>query len=155
MRGLLTIRTCGTATKTCLFPKTSQGNWISIDPKFDGGMGGRDFYDENNGWTYKWQVQHDVNGLIGLMGGKKQFENNLDQLYREGLGRSKYEFWVNFQTRPVWLVNIPWVTSLVSTFLTCTISVAPEKRKSAFVSCWMFGSRTTFLEFPVTRTEAV
>nr|WP_295921252.1 GH92 family glycosyl hydrolase [uncultured Dyadobacter sp.] len=77
-------------------PKDSQGNWISIDPKFDGGMGGRDFYDENNGWTYKWQVQHDVKGLIGLMGGKKQFENDLDQLFREGLGRSKYEFWGKF-----------------------------------------------------------
>lgn len=82
--------------KQMFIPKDSQGKWITIDPKFDGGMGGRDFYDENNGWTYKWQVQHDVNGLIGLMGGKKKFENNLDQLYREGLGRSKYEFWGKF-----------------------------------------------------------
>lgn len=82
--------------KNMFIPKDSQGKWISIDPKFDGGMGGRDFYDENNGWTYKWQVQHDVKGLIGLMGGKKQFENNLDQLYREDLGRSKYEFWGKF-----------------------------------------------------------
>ncbi len=77
-------------------PKDSKGAWIAIDPKFDGGMGGRDFYDENNGYTYKWQVQHDIPGLIGLMGGKKQFENNLDQLYREDLGRSKYEFWAKF-----------------------------------------------------------
>ncbi|SEJ12332.1 alpha-1,2-mannosidase, putative [Dyadobacter sp. SG02] len=82
--------------KQMFIPKDRQGKWIAIDPKFDGGMGGRDFYDENNGWTYKWQVQHDVNGLIGLMGGKKQFESSLDQLYREGLGRSKYEFWGKF-----------------------------------------------------------
>lgn len=82
--------------KQMFIPKDSQGKWIAIDPKFDGGMGGRDFYDENNGWTYKWQVQHDLNGLIGLMGGKKKFENSLDQLYREGLGRSKYEFWGKF-----------------------------------------------------------
>jgi len=82
--------------KQMFIPKDSQGKWIAIDPKFDGGMGGRDFYDENNGWTYKWQVQHDVNGLIGLMGGKKKFESSLDQLYREGLGRSKYEFWAKF-----------------------------------------------------------
>ncbi|MXV52916.1 glycoside hydrolase family 92 protein [Pedobacter sp. HMF7647] len=77
-------------------PKDSAGNWISIDPKFDGGMGGRDYYDENNGWTYLWQVQHDINGLIGLMGGKDAFEAKLDQLFREGLDRSKYEFWAKF-----------------------------------------------------------
>ena len=73
-------------------PKDSKGNWIKIDPKFAGGMGGRDYYDENNGWTYMWQVQHDVNGLMNLMGGKKAFENKLDQLFREPLGRSQYEF---------------------------------------------------------------
>ncbi|MDB5120123.1 MAG: putative Alpha,2-mannosidase [Sphingobacteriales bacterium] len=73
-------------------PKDDKGAWISIDSKFDGGMGGRDYYDENNGWTYMWQVQHDVKGLMGLMGGTGNFEKRLDQLYRENLGRSKYEF---------------------------------------------------------------
>ncbi|HKG06610.1 MAG TPA: GH92 family glycosyl hydrolase [Pedobacter sp.] len=77
-------------------PKDKDGNWIKIDPKFDGGMGGRDFYDENNGWTYLWQVQHDVKGLIGLFGGVSNFENKLDQLFRESLGRSKYELWAKF-----------------------------------------------------------
>ncbi|MCF0057688.1 GH92 family glycosyl hydrolase [Dyadobacter sp. CY356] len=82
--------------KNMFIPRDSKGAWVSIDPKFDGGMGGREYYDENNGYTYKWQVQHDIPGLIGLMGGKKQFENGLDQLYREDLGRSKYEFWGKF-----------------------------------------------------------
>ncbi|WP_031527458.1 GH92 family glycosyl hydrolase [Dyadobacter crusticola] len=77
-------------------PKDRKGNFIKIDPKFDGGMGGREYYDENNGYTYKWQVQHDIPGLIGLMGGKQQFEAELDQLFREDLGRSKYEFWAKF-----------------------------------------------------------
>lgn len=77
-------------------PKDSKGNFVKIDPKFDGGMGGREYYDENNGYTYKWQVQHDIPGLITLMGGKQQFEAELDQLFREGLGRSKYEFWAKF-----------------------------------------------------------
>jgi len=77
-------------------PKDGNGNWINIDPKFDGGLGGRNYYDENNGWTYLWQVQYDVNGLITLMGGKNAFEQKLDQLFREGLGRSKYEFWSKF-----------------------------------------------------------
>jgi predicted alpha-1,2-mannosidase len=77
-------------------PKDGQGNWINIDPKFDGGMGGRDYYDENNGWTYMWQVQHDIPGLIGLMGGADKFEARLDQLFREPLGRSKQDFQVKF-----------------------------------------------------------
>lgn len=77
-------------------PKDKEGDWIKIDPKFDGGMGGRDYYDENNGWTYLWQVQHDVKGLIGLFGSVSSFENKLDQLYREPLGRSKYELWAKF-----------------------------------------------------------
>ncbi len=82
--------------KGFFMPKDAKGQWIDIDPKFDGGMGGRDYYDENNGWTYLWQVQHNIPGLIELMGGKKIFEDRLDQLFREGLGRSKYETWAKF-----------------------------------------------------------
>ncbi len=82
--------------KKFFLPKDDKGNWINIDLKFDGGPGGRDYFDENNGWTYLWQVQQDVPGLIDLMGGKKTFEDRLDQLYREGLGRSKHEFWYKF-----------------------------------------------------------
>jgi predicted alpha-1,2-mannosidase len=82
--------------KKFFLPRDDKGNWIDIDPKFDGGMGGRDYYDENNGWTYLWQVQEDIPGLMGLMGGKKAFEDRLDQLFREDLGRSKYEFWSKF-----------------------------------------------------------
>jgi predicted alpha-1,2-mannosidase len=77
-------------------PKDADGNWINIDPKFDGGVGGRDYYDENNGWTYLWQVQHDIPGLTALMGGKPAMQAKLDQLFREPLGRSKYEFWSKF-----------------------------------------------------------
>jgi len=82
--------------KQFFLPKDNKGNWIDIDPKFDGGPGGRDYYDENNGWTYLWQVQEDIPGLINLMGGKKMFEARLDQLFREGLDRSKFEFWYKF-----------------------------------------------------------
>jgi predicted alpha-1,2-mannosidase len=82
--------------KQFFLPKDDKGNWIKIDPKFDGGVGGREYYDENNGYTYLWQVQQDIPALVGLMGGKKPFEDRLDQLFREGLGRSKQEFWNKF-----------------------------------------------------------
>ena len=82
--------------KGFFMPKDDKGQWIDIDPKFDGGPGGRDYYDENNGWTYLWQAQHDVPGLIELMGGQETFQRRLDQLFREGLGRSKHDLWTRF-----------------------------------------------------------
>lgn len=85
------------ADKALMWPKDSAGQWIEpLDPIFDGGMGGRDYYDENNGYTYTWDVMHDFNGLIQLMGGPAKATANLDQLFREPLGRSKYEFQAKF-----------------------------------------------------------
>jgi len=84
------------ADKGFFMPKDDQGRWIDIDPNFAGGMGGRDYYDENNGWTYLWQVQHNIPALIKLMGGTDKFEKRLDQFFRQGLGRSKYEMVARF-----------------------------------------------------------
>jgi predicted alpha-1,2-mannosidase len=83
--------------KGLMWPKDAAGKWIDpLDPKFDGGMGGRDYYDENNGYTYTWDVMHDIDGLATLMGGTDKANANLDQLFREPLGRSKYEFQAKF-----------------------------------------------------------
>jgi len=82
--------------KGFFLPKDKDGKWIEIDPKFDGGMGGRDYYDENNGWTYLWSVQQNIPELQKLMGGKVAFEKRLDQLFREDLGRSQYELYARF-----------------------------------------------------------
>jgi predicted alpha-1,2-mannosidase len=79
-----------------MWPKNEKGEWLDIDPKFDGGPGGRDYYDENNAYTYQWHVQQDIQGLIGLMGGREEFTKTLDQLFREPLGRSRYAFWAKF-----------------------------------------------------------
>ena len=73
-------------------PKDEKGEWIMIDPKLDGGKGFRDYYDENNGWTYAWWVQHDIPGLIELLGGKQKADARLDQLFREPLGISKQDY---------------------------------------------------------------
>jgi len=76
-------------------PKDEKGNWIDIDPKSAGGRGYREYYDENNGWTYAWDVQHDIEGLTLLLGGKKAAEDRLDQMFREPLGMKKNDFYVN------------------------------------------------------------
>ena len=76
-------------------PKDEEGEWIDINPKSDGGPGYRNYYDENNGWTYAWDVQHDIEGLAELLGGTEAAEKRLDQLFREPLGMRKREFYVH------------------------------------------------------------
>jgi len=79
------------------WPKDADGKWIeAYEPGFSGGQGGRDYTTENNGYTYDWDVQHDLQGLFELMGGRAKAEAKLDQLFREPLGMSKYEFWAKF-----------------------------------------------------------
>jgi predicted alpha-1,2-mannosidase len=83
--------------KGFMWPKDASGKWIEpFDPKFSGGQGGRDYTTENNVYTYNWSVKHDLNGLFDLMGGRSQAEAKLDQLFREDLGRSKYNLWYTF-----------------------------------------------------------
>jgi predicted alpha-1,2-mannosidase len=75
-------------------PKDSAGNWIEpFDYRYDGGMGARDYYDENNGWSYIWQPYHAFGDLINMMGGSEKFDNKLDRLFTEGLGRSKWQYY--------------------------------------------------------------
>lgn len=40
-----------------------------------------DAFTEGNSWHYTWSVFHDINGLINLMGGKKEFIKQLDFLF--------------------------------------------------------------------------
>jgi len=40
-----------------------------------------DAFTEGNSWHYTWSVFHDVQGLIGIMGGKKQFVSMLDSVF--------------------------------------------------------------------------
>lgn len=75
-------------------PKDKDGNFIEpFDYKFSGGMGARQYYGENNGWIYRWDVQHNIPDLIQLMGGKDKFVANLDKTFLESLGRSKFGFY--------------------------------------------------------------
>lgn len=81
--------------KTSFFhPKNAQGDFIQpFDYRFSGGAGARDYYDENNGWTYRWDLQHNIGDLVKLMGGPDKFIQNLDQTFREPLGMGRSEFY--------------------------------------------------------------
>ena len=76
--------------KGFMWAKDKNGNWIdNMDPK----AAGREFFTENNAYTYNWVVKHDLKGLFSLMGGREKAEEKLDQLFREDLGTAKFIFW--------------------------------------------------------------
>ena len=79
------------ADKGFMWPKDAQGRWIEpFDPKW---TGGRHYFTENNAYTFLFDVQQDYDGLFELMGGRRAAEAKLDNLFREDLGRSKFEFY--------------------------------------------------------------
>ena len=90
-------------------PKSADGNWVSgFDPKLSGGQGGRDYFAECNAWTYTWSVQHDIAGLIKLMGGREKCVQRLDQLFIEQYDTPKFHF----------LSQFPDSTGLIGQFVT-------------------------------------
>lgn len=78
-------------------PKDAAGKFIEpFDYRFSGGMGGREAYDENNGWIYRWDVPHNVGDLVNMMGGKQSFVDELERMYNTSLGKSRYDFYRDF-----------------------------------------------------------
>lgn len=77
--------------KGFMWPKDSIGKWIEpFNPK----LAGREYFTENNAYTFNWHVKHDLEGLFKLMGGREASLAKLDQLFREDLGLPKFRFWV-------------------------------------------------------------
>ncbi|MDR2057070.1 MAG: glycoside hydrolase family 92 protein [Dysgonamonadaceae bacterium] len=75
-------------------PKDIKGNFIMpFDYRFSGGQGARDYYDENNAYTYRWDVPHNPADLIQLTGSSENFVNYLNGTFRESLGKSKFDFY--------------------------------------------------------------
>lgn len=82
-------------TETKFFhPKDTFGNFMpDLDYRFPPGIGGRDAYDENTGFVYKWDVQHNIGDLVAMMGGKKAFVDGLEKMYDTPLGKGRPDFY--------------------------------------------------------------
>jgi predicted alpha-1,2-mannosidase len=75
-------------------PKDKDGNFIEpFDYRISGGPGARDYYDENNGYVYRWDVQHNIADLIDLIGGNGPFINALEDMYNTPYGMPRWEFY--------------------------------------------------------------
>jgi predicted alpha-1,2-mannosidase len=78
-------------------PKNERGEFIpGVDYGWSGGQGGRYYYDENNGWIYRWDVQHNLADLIALTGGNAPFVKGLDEMFRTPLSKGKYDYYYKF-----------------------------------------------------------
>lgn len=78
-------------------PRNKDGEFIMpFDYRYAGGQGGRAYYGENNGWIYRWDVQHNFADLVEMNGGPEQFTARLDEMFRTPLGKSKYDFYYTF-----------------------------------------------------------
>ena len=73
-----------------MWPKDSNGEWIEgIDPRYMD----RPYFTENNAYTFTWDVKHDMEGLISLMGGREATEKKLDELFHTDVGMAKFQFY--------------------------------------------------------------
>jgi len=164
--------------KGMMWPKDAAGNWIEpFDPKTSGGQGGRDYFDENTEYIYQWDAAQDYQGLFSLMGGRKAAEANLDQLFREGMGRQKFDFFQQWPDSTSMVgqfsmgnepslaipfiynrLGVPWKTQkrvrmLLDSFFTDTLLGIPGDEDgggmSAFVVFAMIGIYPVTPGFPV------
>ena len=75
-------------------PKDKNNKFIKpFDYELSGGLGARDYYDEDNAYTYRWDVKHNIADLIYLMGGNEKFIENLDSTLRKPLSMSRWQFY--------------------------------------------------------------
>ncbi len=72
-------------------PKDKDGNFINFNPLCLK-EGARPYYCENNAWTYRWDVPHNIASLIELYGGYDSFEKALDALWTAKMGTSRHKF---------------------------------------------------------------
>ncbi|HUA37938.1 MAG TPA: GH92 family glycosyl hydrolase [Candidatus Sulfopaludibacter sp.] len=145
-----------------MWPRDAAGNWVEpYDPKFPTGRGGRDYFTENNGYTYDWDVKQDLQGLFALMGGTQSAETKLDQLFREDIGLPRYKFYALYPdstgmvgefsmgNEPSFLIpylydylGAPWKTQkrvrmLLDTWFTDTLLGMPGDEDGGGMSSWV------------------
>ena len=85
--------------------KDNVPNIVDFTYDFSGGPGAREFYSENNAWTYRWDVPHNVADLVNLMGGHENFAKNLDRTFAEPI-----------KWKPVFYAMLPDQTANVGQF---------------------------------------
>jgi predicted alpha-1,2-mannosidase len=139
-------------------PRNSDGTW-AMNP-FVSTISGQhsQFYCEGNAWTYSWTVQHDIRGLINLMGGRQPFIFLLDSAF-SGLetGQSYFDPTNEPDIHYPYLYNYagaPWKTQKIVRYITENLFTAdhehglPGDDDAGTMSAWYIFSAMGF--YPVT-----
>lgn len=93
-KGSFNYRNLFNASTGFFHPKDKDGNFLTpFNYELSGGQGARDTYDENTGWVYRWDVQHNIADLVEMMGGADRFAAELDRMFETRLSSSKYAFY--------------------------------------------------------------
>lgn len=75
-------------------PKDTFGVFMpNMDYRFPPGIGGRDAYDENTGYVYRFDVPHNIGDLVQMIGGKQAFVDALEDMYNTPLGKGRPDFY--------------------------------------------------------------
>lgn len=78
-------------------PKDAQGKFVEpFDYRYSSGIGAREAYDENNGYVYRWDVQHNIGDLVKMIGGKQAFVDGLENMFSTPLGKGRPDFYHQF-----------------------------------------------------------
>jgi predicted alpha-1,2-mannosidase len=78
-------------------PKDAQGKFVEpFDYRYSSGIGAREAYDENNGYVYRWDVQHNIGDLVKMIGGKQAFVDVLENMFSTPLGKGRPDFYHQF-----------------------------------------------------------
>lgn len=76
-KGALNYRNLFDPSTKLMRARTVEGRFVEPFSPYKWG----DAYTEGNAWHYTWSVFHDIEGLIGLMGGRQDFVKMLDSLF--------------------------------------------------------------------------
>ena len=74
-------------------PKNEKGEWIEpFDPQLCDGFGARSYFAEVGAYVHLFHIQHDIDGMIGLLGGEEEFVRRIDHSYNKGPQIDKWKF---------------------------------------------------------------
>ncbi len=75
-------------------PRHADGKFIeNVDYSTGGPAGGRQYYGENNGWLFRWEVQQNIADLVSLIGGPEKFVAELDKMFAKPIPLGKLEIY--------------------------------------------------------------
>lgn len=142
-----------------LRPRNDDGSWLSpYDPEkganFEKNLG----FIEGNAWQYTFMVSHDVNGLIKLMDGGKNFVNQLQVVFDKGQFDMAnepdiaYPYLFNYVKGEEWRTT-KTVSELLDTYFKNTPVGLPGNDDTGTMSAWAIFSMMGL--YPVIPAEPV